>query len=200
MYIKASTTLGKDVARFHIVRMDTLTPQQITMVTEMYYGDETCSLKNMEVSCFASESCNRSGASRTESANVSEIAANTFVTVDDHENVVAFATMIPIKYCGFLNMKNPPTTGMFISNLCVLKDERANGHGRKMLEYLCTQCSGCAYLSVRRPDVRASQEVQTFMKKRCETLLKMYGKLSFYRFDHTNEYYILKRSHDRNNT
>lgn len=179
---------------FRIVRMDTLSPEQTDMVEKIFHGDGTCSLSNLKVACFASERCNRPDARETGPRTMALMAKNTFVTLDSQTgDVLAFASMVPMAQCRFLNMPHTPSTGMFVSNLCVRESVRSNGHGRKLLEHLCKRSPDSTFLAVRRVDENASGEVKEFMKTRSEKLLNMYKKLLF-KVVHTNDvYYVLRK-------
>ena len=179
---------------FQIVRMDTLSSEQTTMVEEIFHGDGTCSLSNLKVACFASERCNRPNALETGPRTMASMAKNTFVTLDSRTgDVLAFASMVPMSQCRFLNMSQPPSTGMFVSNLCVRDSVRSNGHGRRLLEHLCKRSPDSTFLAVRRVDENASSEVKEFMRTRSEKLLNMYKKLLFKVVDTNDIYYVLQK-------
>lgn len=173
-------------------RMDALTPRQTDMVEELFHGDGTCSIGNMNVACFASERCNKPRATGTGEKTMSSMARNTFVTLEDEE-VIAFASMMSMAHCRFLNMTQHPQTGMLISNLCVRESERTHGHGRRMLEFLTRNTPEPVYVSVRRPDPDASAEVLKVMTARCDRLLHMYQKLAFDVVEKTDTFYIMKK-------
>lgn len=177
-----------------IVRMDTLSTEQTKMVEDIFHGDGTCSLSNLKVACFASERCNRANAFETGPRTMASMAKNTFVTLDTHTgDVIAFASMVPMSQCRFLNMSHTPSSGMFVSNLCVRESVRSNGHGRRLLEHLCKRSPDSTFLAVRRVDEDASGEVKEFMRTRSEKLLNMYKKLSFKVVDTNDVYYVLQR-------
>ena len=178
-----------------IVRMDTLSSEQTKMVEDIFHGDGTCSLSNLNVACFASERCNRPNAFETGPRTMASMAKNTFVTLDTQTgDVLAFASMVPMSQCRFLTMSYTPPTGMFVCNLCVRESVRSNGHGRRLLEHLCKHSPDSTFLAVRRVDEHASDEVKAFMRTRSEKLLKMYKKLLFKVVDTNDTYYVLQKN------
>lgn len=174
-----------------VVRMDALSPAQTDMVERLFHGDGTCSLGNMEVACFASERCSRPNATGTGPRTMSGAAKNTYVTLRG-DDVVAFASMIPMAHSRFLNLTHPPREGVLLSNLCVRAGDRSHGHGRRMLEYLVARSSAPVYVAVRRPDPQAPKETQAFMQSRSEGLLRTYRKWSFETVEDTTHFHVLR--------
>ena len=179
------------------VRIETLTPTLLdhlrAQASVALNGDGTCSLENMEISCFASEFC----------------SANTFPSMDlEHLRAclyafVAVTDMVPQEYAGFSDggvrfigcvSANPPCKratnllphmnidALVISNLCVAPAYRTLGVGRRLIESILNLRAPDTFLMVARgPDESndASGDLLNIFDQRVPRLVAMYEQRGF---------------------
>ena len=180
-----------------IVSFSDLDRDAAAQVSRMLVGDKTCSLHNMNVSCFASERCNSSGSVGTGDMNPVEMANGalaTYALVRD-ATVLAVATTHHISRSGFLGMKSTvDADGVLLANLCVSNTARTKGVGRTMIEYIMRSSPSTVYVSVRLPDTHAPMSVRSFMHKRSSDLVSMYKHMKFTHVETTSHFSVLSRS------
>ena len=147
-------------------------------------GDHTCSLDNMEMSCFASEGC-----------NVRNSAAETFRLRDlmrDHTKVVATddtksqfrgcASAHPCAESSGLLISFPEyqfeKNSFLVSNLCVSHECRGCGVAKEIMSFF-RERFGTIYVLVALPSRKASSQVFSHMEKRSRGLLGIYHRMNF---------------------
>lgn len=176
-----------------IVTLDTLDQRYVDTVEEMFHGDGTCTLANMEVACFASERCNCASPKNTGARTLALAARNTHVAMRG-DDVIAFATVMPMARCDFLQMTTLPRDGTFVSNLCVHTDRRSNGFGSMLLRHLMRTYAGRGggvYVSVRTPDAHAPAQVASHMHKRSRDLVALYRRMDFRVVETTSRFHVM---------
>jgi len=177
-----------------IVTLDTLSQRHVDIVEDMFHGDGTCTLANMEVACFASERCNCASPKGTGARTMALAAHNTHVAMRG-DDVIAFATVMPMARCDFLQMATLPQNGTFVSNLCVHTTRRSNGFGGMLLRHLmqtyATRGGEGVYVSIRTPDTTAPPQVATHMRKRSQELVALYQHMSFRVVETTPRFHVM---------
>ena len=158
---------------------------------EAFIGDGTCSLQNMELSCFASESCNQNRRNLTfqlknlmnEDLSLIYVHNDTFLgCLSAHRTDASSALQILFPYL------NPESGSVLVSNLCVSSASRGEGVCKKLMEEILRHFN-TIYVLVQREMTR-DLHVNKFMKNRSQNLLIVYEKLNF-RLIHTSMNYFL---------
>ena len=179
-----------------IVSFSQLDEGAMQSVSQMLIGDKSCSLDNMNVSCFASELCNSSHASGTGDMNpmdISNSSLDTYALVSD-ATVLAVAATRRMSDCEFLGMRSSiDLDDVLLLNLCVNKTTRAKGMGRTMIEHILKRSPGNVYVSVRLPDSNAPKTVQSFMQERSQNLVSLYKHMQFTHVETTPSFAVLSR-------
>ena len=182
-----------------IVSFSHLDADATRSVSQMLVGDKTCSLDNMNVSCFASERCNSSRAFSTGDMNSIDMAngaLDTYALVCDAA-VLAVATTHRMSNCGFLGMRSSVhPDDVLLANLCVNQAKRSKGMGRTMIEHILKRSPANVYVSVRLPDRDAPDAVRSFMHERSQNLVSLYKHMQFTQVETTPYFTILSRSNN----
>lgn len=151
-------------------------------------GNHSCSLENMEMSCFASEGCN-SRSSCAETFHLRDLLNNhTKVIYTDHNRQFfqGCASAHPCEDSSGLLMSFPNhafKTGAFlVSNLCVSHQNRGHGIAKEILSHVRRQC-GTVYVLVALPSKSSSAEVYSFMDTRSRNLISIYKNMGFVECD-----------------
>lgn len=177
-----------------IVRVERLTHELARrLVAEAdvaLYGDGRCSLDNMQTSCFASESCNRRGATdvgvlRTKLSSMCDNATHAYVAlVEDADGLhfVGCVQCFTAEKAGaaltFSNVHFLPND-LFLYSLCVADKYRRHGAGRMLINKVIGVCSGTLYLTVALPSPHANETVHRIYDHRVARLRETYKTLHF---------------------
>lgn len=189
------------------IRIERLTPDLLPLLrsqaSRALNGDGTCSLSNMNSSCFASELCTHGRPSmKLDDLEQSDVAyvAICDVQADGFRGLEEGQT---ICFVGCVTFSSPSqmVKGMFsiedkaavVSNLCVAEEFRKFGVGRKLLEKVLGSNDNI-YLLVKRNNNPISHDMTDVFDSRVERLLKTYEKLSFTPCARCPEAYLLKHT------
>lgn len=199
-FVHARTTVRHDffmlIQRNQMQVLD-LTPQLAkahdARAVKAFVGDGTCSLENMETSCFASESCNR-GSHRL-SFSLDDLIRNdlklvcvegdTFhgcLSAQKAEDSTALKILFP-------NLKIVPNS-VLVSNLCVALVSRGKGVCKSLLREIFRKHSTVYVLVAREKSYNS--HINTFMQNRSQNLVKLYRRLHFEMIDATPEFYVMR--------
>lgn len=176
-----------------IVGMESLTPEQMREVEDMYHGDRSCRLRNMNVSCFGSERCNHSRPQTDTGVDAMHLLRKISCAGVRESKVVAFMSVFRAADCHFLDC-SPPTTGSLISNLCVHEGHRNCGLCALLLRHAAQTFAHPLYVSIRLPDSKAPVETRAVMEARGASLKRLYETFDFERVHrgHTLDLYRYK--------
>jgi GNAT superfamily N-acetyltransferase len=153
-------------------------------------GDGSCSLPNMDDSCFASESCNR-GFNPTMTVNDLLFATHAFVAMEDDVFVGCVSASDSSHLCHkFKNCQNTP--GLLLSNLCVNKKYRRSGVGKELIQHIVDRSHPATYLTVAGENPNASEDVRKTFRSRVERLFKTYNNLHFDFVDKDDTSYLFR--------
>lgn len=172
-----------------IMPIQVLDANQRAIASRMLVGDKTCSLKNMHTSCFASERCNSKNTTYTGELNADSLMATSqgAYAIVRNADVLAVATTKNMSSCSFLGLTScAGNNDILLTNLCVNSDQRSNGVGRMMIDYVKKNARARVYVSVRLPNDDAPPQVKTFMQGRSATLISMYKHFGFTSVSNSN--------------
>ena len=161
---------------FRVEYMSNLPPTHQRDLKVMFRGDDSCSLTNMNWSCFASEYCNSGGFP-------SSMDVTRGIVVEHGQRIVAFANIESCSTCTALKIMFPNVEFVsehgFLSSLCIHNDFRKNGLVKRVIDVAKRTFPKLA-LTVARPHrTNNSVEVERFMTERHDTLCSLYTHLGF---------------------
>lgn len=161
-------------------------------------GNHTCSIDNMQMSCFASEGCNQGSRSGYSSFELSSLLGNQIKLLVTNESN-AFVGCVSANPCvqeSHLSFLFPHTRfdpeSILLSNFCVAHTERGKGTARAVVRRLLASYPKL-YAMVSLP-VSNDPEVRRFMTSRAKGLEKVYGKMGFEVVDRHASYLLLKHT------
>lgn len=147
-------------------------------------GDHSCSLDNMEISCFASEGCNVRH-SATETFRLRDLMRNhtkVVATDETREQFRGCASAHPCADSSGLLICYPDfrfeEDAFLVSNLCVSHESRGHGVAKEMMSFFRARC-GTIYVLVALPSRSASPQVFSYMEKRSRNLVDIYRRMNF---------------------
>lgn len=150
-------------------------------------GDGSCSLSNMESSCFASEYCSKGlkPQSQLRSMLASKCA---FVAISDISPDGFRETDTAYRFVGCISADDGPhpffpqlsSGSLVISNLCVASPYRRFGVGKRLIQTILDgyEPEKC-YLLVAKNMQTENADMHTVFEKRVRRLLNTYNRLSF---------------------
>ena len=162
-------------------------------VDRMALGDSSCSLENMQTSCFASELCQDSNGRHVSSSFSGGVWRAPYKYVALHNGtVVGFACAIPTSTLSYIP---PEHTGYCISNVCVRDTYRSHGVGQQLLSHMIRKLHRkSVYISVLMSATASPLTVQSVMDTRSTRLVSMYKKFGFEHVCTKSNYTVLKYS------
>lgn len=158
---------------------DSLAQKHASEAYEALNGDGTCTLSNMQTSCFAREFC----LDGVEPAlKLTELcrAPIGFVAIegDDFAGCITCSgpTLVHKRYFP----RNIPCDAMILSNLCVPNKYRGLGYGEQLCKRVIYTSPGAPlFLLVRRADAYSPIEMKNLFEEGSVKLMKYYERLDF---------------------
>ena len=152
-------------------------------------GDQTCSLKNMQQSCFATEVCN----SKAQDWNIPLLipGVDTYVvyTNCDSESL-DYIPHVRFVGCAAVSSLNDMN---LISNFCVAEAYRGHGVGRMIIDHCESLGKRLCVKVFTGTDGPCSDEARLELKCRVKRLLETYSKLKFQPEREYDHYVLLTR-------
>lgn len=144
-------------------------------------GDGSCSLYNMQSSCFAAESCNHGTMPRVTIYSLMRMKY-AFVAVDGSN---AFVGCVGVDHA---NTKyfSECSKGLILYNLCVSPEFQGAGIGRMLVEHII-QMGFPVFLYVARSQ---REEMRHVFRDRVDRLFKTYDRLDFKKVNECQEFYL----------
>lgn len=165
------------LARVSISPLHSLPPTVREQANKFLYGNKTCSLENMNTTCFAAEHCAMSH-NPTFPTRFDEMASETLVAhTSDYEFVGCVCTgplsVYPLSIY-------PPTVkqGTVLFNLCVSNVHQGGGVGRRLVQEIRTRVKGDLYLFIlQNGDRNDNPQINNVMQMRVQRLKTTYGRI-----------------------
>lgn len=185
-----------------ITSVDALSPALRAEAERALVGDRTCSLENMERTCFASEYCAFADgdASRASFCSGTSFHANALlalVALTVRAGTPTFVGCVCVgpaaHFASAFPYARAPQDGWIVYNLCVASAFQGSGVGRRLLDAVRVQAGSAhpLYLTVMR--TRGSGAVERTMRDRVARLEGTYARLGCERC-YTSAEYILYRA------
>ena len=146
---------------------------------EALNGDGTCSLPNMEKTCFAREFCLDGVAP---ALKLSELcgAPIGFVAIEADEFAGCITCSGPTSVHERYFPRNIPCSAMIMSNLCVPKKYRGRGYGASLCRRAIQTSPGAPiFLLVRRAGVYSPTNIKNLFDEGSVKLMEFYERLDF---------------------
>lgn len=161
-------------------------------------GDGTCSLENIQTSCFASELCAKHRPLTMRLRNML-FCKHTFVALNDDTHTFVgcvTADLAASTLCTLFPGISHTSTSLLLSNLCVDKGLRRQGAGRMLVDAV-TALSPDLFLLVQR--AQPTHDTTFFSSQsRSEAKLKSwYASLGFDYVSSTPMYHLYKKNYHR---
>lgn len=157
-------------------------------------GDGTCSLANMDRSCFASEHCS-SGAGHTMSLDDLLGSPLAYVATDGcaeapQRAFVGCVSAAPVSgfVRGLFSDAPIPADALMLSNLCVDPERRRDGVGRRLVARILEQQRPTFLMVARTTD----PELRATFDDRVTRLVETYGRLGFKTVGTSEQAYLLQ--------
>lgn len=184
------------------MNIQTLTPdlarKHAAACKQSWNGNQTCSIDNMQMSCFASEGCNRGNRSGSNAFELRSLLSSQIKLVVTNEAGV-FVGCVSANACtneSHLSFLFPQTRfdpgSVLLSNLCVNQSERGKGVARTIVLHL-RKSHPKLYALIALP-VSTDPDVRKVMTSRAEGLKTAYGKMGFAVVGHHANYLLLKHT------
>lgn len=158
------------------------------------YGNKTCSLPNMNTSCFAAERCAMAGDNKVQFPSGNVLAGETFTLVahslrsekktetTDVDHFVGCVCVGPASIYGSHMYPFDVSTAHVIYNLCVSNAFQGGGVGRQLVHAARSRISGPLYLFVLNTGRDSSDsDIATAMTTRVKRLETTYTRMGLTR-------------------
>ena len=165
------------LSRVTISHLHKLPPTVREQADKFLYGNKTCSLENMNTTCFAAEHCAMSH-NPTFPAKFDSVASETLVAhTADYEFVGCVCTG-PLSVYPSSQYPSTVKKGIVLFNLCVSNLHRGGGVGRRLVQKVRDRVKGPLYLFVLQKGLRNDNEqINNVIKTRVQQLRTTYERL-----------------------
>ena len=157
-------------------------------LNELLNGNNTCSLENMNKSCFASETCSRNYSFQSSKTILN--SDETYVVLKEGEVCGCFCISINHKMVDFPEIV-PELNSLFIHTLCIDSELRGQNIGSRIIKKL-KERNVPLYLYVLNGRIKYVKKFEEFFDKRTTNLTKFYEKTGFVKIDETNKFLLFK--------
>ena len=171
------------------------------------YGNKTCSLSNMNTSCFAAERCAMAGNKQVHFPSENVLRGATFTLVAHSRRsdegigttgVDNFVGCVCVGPTSIYESHMYPSTldvssAHVIYNLCVSNTFQGGGVGRQLLNTARSRVSGSLYLFVLNTGINSSNtDIATVMSARVQRLETTYTRMGLKRIANTGSHTLFQ--------
>tara|TARA_A100001015_G_C14905195_1_gene678027 strand:- start:474 stop:1001 length:528 start_codon:yes stop_codon:yes gene_type:complete len=173
---------------FTVKKINTLNHKYEKKLNELLNGDNTCSIENINKSCFASEACSR-GYGFQSSKNILN-SYETYVILKEGDVCGCFCTELNYKLDHFPEIISEKNS-LFIHTLCIDSELRGKNIGSLVIKKL-KERKVPMYLYVLNGKVQYVKKFKEFFDKRTINLTRFYEKTGFVKIDENNKFLLFK--------
>ena len=160
---------------------------------QSFIGDGTCSLENMELSCFASEGCNHNTSLTFDMNDYLNQDVKLVAMQDEVFLGCLTASKLSMSFALKIHFPHlqPRCDSILVSNLCVSSHARGRGVCKAMLHEVFRRHK-TIYLLIARP-LCINEVTRRLMTERSANLVKMYTHLGFHMVDENPHFYLMEQ-------
>lgn len=201
--------INVNVEPVHVSILETVTSTMQEYAHDAMFGNRTCSIDNMNTSCFAAERCTTMGANtshRFNSSPQSIFSGAVFTLVahsmrkddiitcgDDEQFVGCICVGLSSIYPRFTFPSYVPYNAHVIYNLCVSNTFQGRGVGRLLVNAARAHVSGPLYLLVLRSGTNSpDRNIANVMTERVKRLTATYSHMGLKRIDQLGNHILFQ--------